>query len=215
MAPNIVLMANVPCITPDIADVLRHELTHLVVEEALRGPFGSIPLWLNEGAAVYSQSTPGNYEPVVSDAIRRDELMTINQISSSPGDPSLVLLFYGQSWSIVNYLIEEYGEDAFGGLFRLYREGATSDRALEEVYGVGLVDLEDEWRESVGLEPRVRATAPDDDDDDDGVGAQATSPSDDDDGSAFAPIAIIAASTLGLLAVLGIVGVYLTRRPNQ
>ena len=39
-------------------DVLRHELAHIVVRQAVKGPFGDLPAWLNEGTAVYAQSEP-------------------------------------------------------------------------------------------------------------------------------------------------------------
>ena len=37
-------------------DILRHELAHIVIRQALKGPFGDLPAWLDEGTAVYAQS---------------------------------------------------------------------------------------------------------------------------------------------------------------
>ena len=34
---------------------LAHEITHLIVGEAVFGPFGDIPTWLNEGLAQYAE----------------------------------------------------------------------------------------------------------------------------------------------------------------
>jgi Peptidase MA superfamily len=209
-ASDIVVVASDGCTIP-AEDILRHELTHLVVEEALRGPFGDIPLWINEGAAVYSQESPGSYEAAVNAAIRRDDLLTIRQISSAPGDPERVLQFYGQSWALVTYLIEEYGEDAFGELFARYRDGTTDDAAFEEVYGFDLNGLEDEWRQSVGLEP-VNRDAPAAEDES-GESAETTEAASEDDGdSKILPALIVGGVTLGLVALLVIAGIYFTRR---
>jgi Peptidase MA superfamily len=216
VAPDIVLMANVECITPDVTDVLRHELTHLVVEEALRGPFGNIPLWLNEGAAVYSQTTPGSYEPEINAAIRRDELLTINQISSSPGDPQLVLIFYGQSWSLVNYLISEYGEEKFGELFAQYREGSASNQAFEEVYGFDLIGLENEWRESVGLEARDRSEPTvEEPEEPEAATSDVSESEEEDDVSRILLIVIVGGVTLALISLILVGGLYLTRAAEK
>lgn len=206
-ASDIVVVAFDGCSIPS-EDILRHELTHLVVEEALRGPFGDIPLWINEGAGVYSQESPGSYEAAVNAAIRRDELMSIRRISSAPGDPDLVLQFYGQSWALVTYLIEEYGEEAFGELFAQYRSGTTDDAAFEEVYGFDLNGLEDEWRQSVGLEP-VNRDAPAAEES--GENAETTESATDGD-SKLLPALIVGGVTVGLVALLVIAGIYFTRR---
>jgi hypothetical protein len=210
-ASDIVVVAFEGCTIPS-EDILRHELTHLVVEEALRGPFGDIPLWINEGAAVYSQESPGSYEAAVNAAIRRDDLMSIRRISSAPGDPELVLQFYGQSWALVSYLIEEYGEEAFGELFAAYRDGTTDDAAFEAVYGFDLNGLEDEWRQSVGLEP-VNREAPASEGGEPGENTETTEAAGDDGGdSKLLPALIVGGVTLGLVALLVVAGIYFTRR---
>jgi Peptidase MA superfamily len=213
-ASDIVVVAFGGCTIPS-EDILRHELTHLVVEEALRGPFGDIPLWINEGAAVYSQESPGSYEAAVNAAIRQDDLLTIRQISSAPGDPERVLQFYGQSWALVTYLIEEYGEEAFGELFAMYRDGTTDDAAFEEVYGFDLNGLEDEWRQSVGLEPINRDLSSAEDETGENSEVSESAVGDDGGDSKLLPALIVGGVTLGLVAVLVIGGVYLTHRMSK
>ncbi len=44
-------------------------------------------------------------------------------------------LFYGQSWSLVSFLIDTYGEDDFAQLFAEIKGGVTTDSALDTVYG--------------------------------------------------------------------------------
>lgn len=142
-------------VTPE--DVARHEIAHIVIREATRGPF-DVPAWLNEGTAVWAQKEPLGGELAALDAaIARDRVLSLQVLSSSSaaGDADTVSLFYGQSYSVVKYLIDTYGAERFGDLFAVFKEGATTDRALRTVYGFGLRDLENEWRQSVGLPPRA------------------------------------------------------------
>lgn len=138
-------------------DVTRHEVAHIVIREATRGPFG-VPAWLNEGTAVWAQEEPlGGELDALDAAIARDRVLPLQVLSSSSaaGNPDTVSLFYGQSYSVVDYLIRTYGEEKFGQLFAVFKEGATTDKALRTVYGLGVRELENAWRASVGLPPRA------------------------------------------------------------
>ncbi|MCI0814809.1 MAG: hypothetical protein J4N71_07030, partial [Chloroflexi bacterium] len=84
-------------------DTLRHELTHVVTKQAGESAFGSLPAWLDEGAAVYGQSHPGGFGSAIEGAISRGNVLSVREVSSYPGDPDKVNLFYGQGWSLVSY----------------------------------------------------------------------------------------------------------------
>jgi hypothetical protein len=79
-------------------------------------------------------------------------------MTSPTGDSSKVTLFYGQAWSLVNFLIETHGPARFAELFATFKEGSTADKALLKAYGFDQDGLEDAWRASLGLSPRQRAT---------------------------------------------------------
>ncbi len=137
-------------------DTLRHELAHIVTAVAGEGPFGNLPAWLDEGTAVYAQASPGGFQSALERAVDRGRVLSLRSISSAPGDPGSVDLFYGQSWSIVSYLIDTYGSEKFAQLFATFKKGATTDEALLAVYGLDQDGLEDQWRASLGLPPRER-----------------------------------------------------------
>jgi len=140
-------------------DTLRHELTHIVTHVAGEGPYGSLPTWLDEGTAMYGQSEPGEgYTSALERATERDSLLSVRSMTSPTGDPSKVGLFYGQAWSLVDFLIETYGPTKFAELFATFKEGSTVDKALLKVYGFDQDGLEDAWRASLGLPPRERPT---------------------------------------------------------
>jgi hypothetical protein len=138
-------------------DVVRHEVAHIVTHVAGDGP-APMPAWLDEGTAVYAQTQPGfGYTSGVSGAISADRTFTLRSINSPTGNPNLVNVFYGQSWSTVKYLIDTHGQQKFSELFRVLREGARIDDALQRVYGVNQDGLYNAWREKNGLKP-VAAT---------------------------------------------------------
>jgi len=138
-------------------DVLRHELAHIVTRQAVKGPFGNLPAWLSEGTAGYAQAELlSNEEKALESAIEDDDVLSLRAMSSSSlAHTSInVSLYYGQSWSIVSFLIDTSGEEKFAELFATFKEGSTVDKAFQRVYGFDLDGLENAWRESLGLQPR-------------------------------------------------------------
>jgi len=133
-------------------DVIRHEAAHIVTKVAGDGPFTRIPSWLDEGTAVYMQnSTTGVYLKAVRFAIQTDTPLNLRSLSGQPNDPSKVNLFYGQSESMVRFLIDEFGEPAFAQLYATVKAGSTTDQALQTVYDFDINGLYNLWREDNGL----------------------------------------------------------------
>jgi hypothetical protein len=146
----------------NFVDVARHEAAHLVTRVAGDGPFTRIPSWLDEGTAVYAQNSPGSYEPAINFAVQSDNTMRLRTMTAPTNRADMVNTFYGQSWSTVKFMIEEWGEEPFAELFSVVKAGSRTDDALEEVYGFDQDGLYNRWREHVGLppieyEPRAQA----------------------------------------------------------
>ena len=134
--------------------IVLHEVGHIVTHVAGDGPFTSIPSWLDEGTAVWAQGSPGfGYSSALEMAVRGDATLALRSMQSASNRPEEGNLFYGQAYSTVQFLIDEYGEEAFAELYRVHREGARIDQALQEVYGLDQNGLYNAWRESVGLAP--------------------------------------------------------------
>ena len=89
----------------------------------------------------------------LSDAIENDTVFSLQRMSSGSlaHTSKNVSLFYGESWSVVSFLIDKYGEDKFAELFATFKQGSTVDKAFQQVYGFDQDGLENAWRESVGL----------------------------------------------------------------
>ena len=63
-------------------------------------------------------------------------------------------LYYAQSYSLVKFLIGDYGRDKILRLLNVFKEGSSYNDALLEVYGIDIDDLDSLWRQSLGPEPR-------------------------------------------------------------
>jgi hypothetical protein len=194
---------------------LRHELTHVVTAAAGESALGTMPAWLDEGTAVFGQQDPEGFEGAVEQAINRGNVFTLRQITSSPGDPSAVNLFYGQSWSVVKYLNDAYGPEKFAQLFAEIKSGKRIDVALEAVYGFDQDGLDNEWREAHGLEPREtpKPTEPAQSQATDGAPDQQNEPHSEDGGGTSALVIIaLAAGFVVLAGALGLAGWAVARR---
>ena len=127
---------------------LVHELTHLVVHQVTFSPYGQLPIWLDEGLAMYNE---GELDPVfrscLEEAILEDELISVRSLCSPfSAEPEKARLSYAQSYSFVDYLLDNYGQDKVLDLLTLFKQGSTYDEALTEVYGFDIDGLDARWR---------------------------------------------------------------------
>jgi hypothetical protein len=63
---------------------LAHEITHLLVYEAIFGPFGDIPTWLNEGLAQYAEGEMEAYHRHLLDEAIAEEQLTQLTLKKPP-----------------------------------------------------------------------------------------------------------------------------------
>ena len=148
-----------------VKGVTAHEVVHYLVDQAMGGASRLIPAWLNEGLAEYGSPEPSpSFDLALATALSGGELLPLTSMTRPPGQPSDVILFYGESKSVVTYMVETHGEGPMQALLAGLREGLSIDSALEAAYGFDRVELDNRWRESIGAEPidrqaTVRPTA--------------------------------------------------------
>ncbi len=134
----------------------------MVVGAATENPFAEIPAWLNEGLAMYNQNVVEPvYRDVLRDAVRAGDLDTVRRLSARTGNVGRVNLWYAEVWSLVDFLISQYGEDKMARLLDIFSRGAHPDDALMEVYGFDRDGLTALWWEWLGAEvpPSLREEA--------------------------------------------------------
>lgn len=141
---------------------IAHELTHVLVGHLTFSCLGDVPTWLNEGLAVYSEGMlDPSAQSQLNEAIQNDQLLSVHSLSGGFSEvSSRAYLSYSQSYSIVKFLIETYGQDSMNSLLVALRDGTTVDDALLHVYGFDIDSLEHAWRESVGAAPKTSSAQP-------------------------------------------------------
>lgn len=161
VANNVIFVIDQSCGTRDPSDTLRHEFTHILVEAAGEGGLGKVPAWLNEGTAVYSQTEPGqSFENPFELAAITDRLIPFTTMTAGNNNPNQVGLFYGQSYAMVDFLIETGGAEKFARLFATIKAGNRFDHAIEMVYGWTFTEFENEFRAYHELPPRQPVATP-------------------------------------------------------
>jgi hypothetical protein len=140
--------------------VIPHELTHAMLDQVTKPPFGDIPRWMHEGLAMRSEGgMTAEERALLSDAIENDELVSLRALNSTFADArDQAVLSYAESYSLIEFIIDEYGTDQLGQLIDVFAKGAHYDDAMLEVFGVDMDGMEDLWRAYVGAPPRSGAT---------------------------------------------------------
>jgi len=134
-----------------LARTIAHELTHLVIHQVTLNPYSGLPTWLDEGLAMH---TEGQLEPiftvVLNTAIAEGNLISVRSLSSPfSAHAGQSLLSYAQSYSIVDFLITEYGQGEMLELLNIFSQGSGYDGALERVYGFDMDGLGALWRDYI------------------------------------------------------------------
>ena len=130
---------------------LVHELTHLVVHQTTYSPYGMLPTWLDEGLAMYNEGelTTG-FQVRLQQAISEDELISVRSLCSPfSAETEKAYLSYGQSYSLVEYLLDSYGQAKMLNLLTLLKQGNSYDEALTRTYGFDIDGLDARWHETV------------------------------------------------------------------
>ncbi|MFH1381873.1 MAG: peptidase MA family metallohydrolase [Chloroflexota bacterium] len=130
---------------------VAHELTHLVVHQVTFNPYSTLPTWLDEGLAMYGEGPlETSFINYLRQAINENKLISVRSLSSpfsALADESY--LSYAQSYSLVEFLVQNYGQSKMLGLLETFREGNGYDDALNKVYGFNMDGLDDRWRKYV------------------------------------------------------------------
>lgn len=127
---------------------MTHELTHNVVGQLIYNPYSDLPVWLNEGLAMYSQGPlTTQFTGPLSQATKNQALISVRTIASpfsANGDKAN--LSYAESYTLVDYLQKTYGPDKMQALLKVFSLGSTYDNAFKQVYGFDMDGLNAKWQ---------------------------------------------------------------------
>ena len=142
-------------IAPDKLDwgksAIAHELTHLVIHQMTLNPYGELPTWLDEGLAMHTEGALApQFIAYLSKAVAENSLISVRSLSSPfsayAGEATLA---YAQSYSVVEFLITNYGQSKMLELLNTFRQGSGYDTALQKVYGFDMDGLDTLWRDYI------------------------------------------------------------------
>lgn len=129
---------------------MAHEMAHLVVHQVTMNGYGvSLPTWLDEGLAMYSEGPlASSFASVLGAAVAARQLDSVQSLSSSfPTDPNAAYLAYAESYSLVDYLLERHGgQERMLAFLAGIRGGSGYEEALQEAYGLAPSALDAQWK---------------------------------------------------------------------
>ncbi|MBK6793714.1 MAG: hypothetical protein IPG80_14550 [Anaerolineales bacterium] len=157
---SIIIMGTSGSADFDKATVI-HEVTHVLVGRNAFTCIGFIPTWLNEGLAVYNEGPlDESMQSQFDIALRDDAFFPVRSLGGNFSEiPEKALLSYAQSYSVVNFMLETYGQEKMSQLLTALSNAEPVDTALLNIYGVDTDGLDAAWRESLGLAPLIVAQA--------------------------------------------------------
>jgi hypothetical protein len=130
---------------------IAHELSHLVTYQMVFNPYNDLPTWLDEGLAMYAEGPlEASFASSLERAITTDSLLSVRSLASPfSALPDLAIQSYAESYSIVEFLIRQYGQDKMLTLLNTFQQGSDWDTALVKVYGFDMDGLDTLWQRDV------------------------------------------------------------------
>ena len=119
--------------------ILPHEMGHIIFREFVGFDNSAIPLWLEEGVASYQEKlTYSMANAFVRKTMEKGNFITLERLSGFSSGSRMpdeaAQLFYVESFSIVDFLIKEFGKDKFVSFCQDLRDKKNLERAIASNY---------------------------------------------------------------------------------
>lgn len=139
--------------TPFTLEVtLKHEMCHIMV--GVKIPDGRLPLWLNEGfcqlvtGGIAELMTAGVRPPNLNKAALSRQLIPLTSLGRRfPQYREGLYLAYGQSKSVLNYMMTKFGRTRVLQILDYLSEGYTVEEAVPKALSLSVRELEAHWVE--------------------------------------------------------------------
>ena len=136
----------------ELAGTLRHELVHLAIGRLEQDSGRGVPLWFNEGLAVwFSRQNLLELPRILKRAAVTGALIELQDLQLRfPTERAALSLAYEQCESVVGYLARKAGPGVFARVFERMRGGESFEEALRGATGgCSLEELQRRWRSSL------------------------------------------------------------------
>ena len=131
-----------------------HEVTHVVFRDATANAFHEPAKWLNEGLATWAEERSADTQrQTVESEASGGGLFSFDAITYDfPFGTRGTTLSYAMGTTMVDMIIDDYGEDAIARAAEAYRAGASDDEALEDATGVPADQLYADYYDAFGVD---------------------------------------------------------------
>jgi len=133
-------------VTPDLARVLHHELTHSFVNQLTAG---RCPAWLNEGVAqLLEPRSLGSRGAPLAQVFKAEREIPLNMLEGSFASliPTEAVLAYDESLAAANYLYGRYGMPDLVRVLQRIGQGDSVESSLRSVLRSDYGRLEEDLR---------------------------------------------------------------------
>ena len=134
-----------------LAQVLRHEIAHVLFGQYTRKATRGVPLWFVEGIAIHfsKEWVPGRHKTLLRNVFSKSivplhELAVKFPVSQLGAD-----LAYAQSQDALRWFVEVNSIEALWGVIDHLNKGVPLNRAFVAVIGYDLETFDQLWRESL------------------------------------------------------------------
>ncbi len=127
--------------------VLPHEMGHIIFREMI-GFDKKLPLWLDEAVAVLQEKDRRSYLAIARKLVKEGSYIPLDELSGIRNYKSIdeQTVFYSESASIIDFLLNEFGRDDFVIFCRRLRDGEEWEKALLRTYRFeDLKELQEAW----------------------------------------------------------------------
>lgn len=135
-------ISGVTAVTPELAGVLRHELTHSFVAQITHG---RAPQWLNEGIAELEQgASTSSFGAKLASVYSSGHQVPLNMLEGNfeSLDRSEALVAYAESLAAVEYISSTYGISEVARILERLGEGQPIESAMRSTIHGGYRELD-------------------------------------------------------------------------
>lgn len=129
--------------------ILPHEMAHIIFREFI-GNKADLPLWIEEGVACSHEYNSlkerlRTIKELIKEGVYIDLVALSTMTDYSKIGPKV---FYSEAAALINFLLKQYGKDAFLDFSRQVRDGVKWQEAFKKSYHFeNLNEFEAKWKE--------------------------------------------------------------------
>ncbi len=134
-----------------LAQVLRHEIAHVLFGQCTRKAVREIPLWFVEGIAIYfaDEWVPSRHKTLLKHIFSKSILPLQELERRFPRSQGGADLAYAESQDALRWLVEVKGRDVLFSLIAELHAGSNFNTAFETAVGWDIATYDIHWRESL------------------------------------------------------------------